>query len=793
MGLELNSRLLHFQAHLESGAFDVSSAPGNQRWMLQGAQCGLQVYVDDRLYRHPWRWGDASLVPESEREIDSGRIRQIQIIRPPDETGMACTITFALMIDQPLLLWKVAVENRGAQRVEVDRIEMLHLPPYSGQLNLANELPSRLAFFANGWQTWSYSGAYYPEDSLKSTRLGPLRQPARLYDATPPRRRGRFASDMFGVLADLRSRAGLLLGFLSQQQHFGSFEVDLSGEQPWLSLWANGDRTVLAPGCRMETDWACLQFLEIDGPDPLGAYLLAAARQNRVSVPVEQNSPTGWCSWYQFSSSDYRGAVTPDDLRRNLRALNQVKAEIPLQVFQIDDGFQRLSGDWLDFSEPFKEGVAGLATEIRGAGFQPGLWLAPFIVHPRSKLAAEHPDWLLRTRQGKPVNTGFFWNAFTTALDLTHPDALAYAAEVVQTAVHEWGFGYLKLDFLFAAAVPARFLDASRTRAQVLRRGLQELRQAAGPQAFLLGCGCPLGPAIGLVNAMRINADTASRWLPAVWNIERFFAPEPDLPSVRNALHNALTRAPLHQRWWINDPDCLQLRQETRLSTAEVQSAGSVVILSGGSLVISDEMASINADRLQLLASLLPPLNRRPEVLDWFDSKTPNRVRLDLEGALGGWTLLAKFNWTDSPQPGEIRLSEYGLLAGQDYWGRDYWLQSSVKSESGRFQLGEIPPHGVRLLAVRPRKPGEPVYLGSDLHISQGLEVAEWMPVGNQLTVRLQRPARTRGKIELFLPGRMGRAQLNRQPLPAEPTDTGAWSFAIEFDSAAVLQVEWEA
>lgn len=792
MVFELNNHYIQVQAHA-GGEYDVSLAGTDPRPMLRGAQGGFQVYIGKQLYQRSWRWQDARLIPESQSEISAAPVRQIKIVEAPDQEGLACTVTFALEPKQPLLLWKLALENGGSQAVQVKRIDMLRLPPGGGRLALPGDQPGELAFFANGWQSWAYSGVYYPEDWRKTTRLAALRKPTRLYDADPPRRRGRFASDMFGVLADLRSRAGLLLGFLSQQQHFGSFEVDLSGEQPWLSLWANGDRAVLAPGCRMETDWACLQFMKIDEPEPLDAYLLAAARQNQVSLPIKQSSPTGWCSWYQFSSSDYRGAVTPDDLRRNLHALNQVKAEIPLQIFQIDDGFQRLSGDWFDFSEPFKQGVAGLATEIRGAGFQPGLWLAPFIVHPLSRLAAEHPDWLLRNRQGKPVNAGFFWNAFTTALDLTHPDALAYAAEVVQTAVQEWGFGYLKLDFLFAAAVPARFLDASRTRAQVLRRGLQELRQAAGPQAFLLGCGCPLGPAIGLVNAMRINADTASRWLPAVWNIERFFAPEPDLPSVRNALHNALTRAPLHQRWWINDPDCLQLRQEIKLTTAEVQSACSVVILSGGSLVISDEMASLNADRLQLLASLLPPLNRRPEVLDWFDSKTPNRVRLDLEGALGDWTLLAQFNWTDSSQPGEIRLSEYGLQAGQDYWGRDYWLQSSVQSESGRFQLGEIPPHGVRLLAVRPRKPGEPVYLGSDLHISQGLEVVEWMPVGNELTVRLQRPARTRGKIELFLPGRLERAQLNREPLPAEPTDTGAWSFAIEFDSAAVLQVEWEA
>jgi alpha-galactosidase len=800
MGLELHSRFLQFQAHLERGEFDVFSTRDGQLPALQGVQGGLQAYIGNHLHQRPWRWERAHIIPERRIEIDAGAIHQLQIVESPDERGIACTATFALVENAPLLLWKISLENGGSQGVEVKRVEMLQLHPGRGQVNLAGD-PAELAFFANGWQSWAYSGVYRRDDRRKATRLGPLRQPTRLYDANPPLRRGRFSSDMFGVLADLRSRQGMLLGFLSQQQAFGSFEVDIREAQPptpnharpWLCLWANGDRAWLAPGASMETDWACLQFLDIDDPDPLGAYLQAAARQNQVALPAELSVPTGWCSWYQFSSSDYVGTVTPDDLRRNLSALAGLRDEIPLQVFQIDDGFQSCSGDWLTFSEPFVQGVAGLAAEIRASGFDPGLWLAPFIVHPSSHLAAGHPDWLLRTRQGRPVNAGFFWNAFTTALDLTHPGALAYAAEVVRTAVHEWGFGYLKLDFLFAAAVPGRYRDPSLTRAQVLRRGLEAIRQAAGPEAFLLGCGCPLGPAIGIVDAMRINADTASRWRPAVWNIEGIFAPEPDLPAARNALHNALTRAPMHRRWWINDPDCLQLRAQTRLSLAELQTACSVVALSGGSLLVSDEIAALDAERLRILASLLPPVGLRPEIVDWFDSTTPAAVRLDLDGAVGRWHLLARFNWTDRQQPAEINLAGYGLPEGRAYWGRDFWCQSTELSEAGCFQLGDISPHGVRLLAVRPYTPGEPAYLGSDLHISQGLEVIAWKAAHGELSFSLRRPGEVQGKIELYLPGKLRQAACSHERISAELTPQGTVVLPVQFDSSAKIQVEWEA
>ena len=181
-----------------------------------------------------------------------------------------------------------------------------------------------------------------------------------------------------------------------------------------------------------------------------------------------------------------------------------------------------------------------------------------------SRLAAEHPDWLLRGAFNRPVNAGFLWNTFTTALDLTLPPAQEYVKEVIHTAVQRWGFSYLKLDFLFAASLPGKRFDPTRTRAQVLRRALEDVRQAAGEEAQLLGCGCPLGPAIGLVDAMRISSDVDVGWTPSYRGQKFFFQAEPHMPSARNALQNVLCRLPLHQRWWINDPDCLLLRPETR-------------------------------------------------------------------------------------------------------------------------------------------------------------------------------------------------------------------------------------
>ena len=744
-----------------------------------------------------------------------------------DANGVRYILTFALSEQHPLMLWKVTVRNETQNTIFLQRLVMLDAKRYHSK-----GIP---AFFSNGWQSWSYTGVYGLDDRFQRTRLGPLLAPLRVNHGTPhPRSPGRFGSDMFGVIGDRLNRTGLLAGFLSQKQNFGSLEARLAKETSLLRLWATADNAHLEPGMEFATDWACLHYLAVDDADPLGPYLDAVAREHSPyplepqNMTHEQDSnhdrmdcirtvspwvsgvriPTGWCSWYHFSQK-----ITPEDVRRNLQAACELGSDLPIGMIQLDDGFEAQVGDWFHFNDKFSDGVAPLAAEIHGAGYIPGLWLAPFIVHPRSRLAAVHPDWLLRGShksalfRNRPVNAGFIWNVFTNALDLTHPDALQYACEVVQTAAHRWGYPFLKLDFLYAAALPGRRRDPTRTRAQVLRAGLEALRQAVGPQVALLGCGCPLGSAIGLVQAMRIGPDVDRRWAPSHFGTEFFFKSEPDMPSARNAIHNSLTRAALHRRWWVNDPDCLLLDPDIQLTQAEVHSLASVIAITGGALLLSGDLPGIPPDRLRIAMQLLPVIGQRPRVLDWFDAvgidhrATPARLRLDLESAAGQWYILALFNWSDQAQELTLKLADYDLPPS-DYHAREFWSGKLVRVDGSTLSW-QVPAHGAALFAVRPAKALQ--YLGSDLHISQGLEVKSWEvaetvhpadtvhPIENSRVLKftLERPGRAAGDITLSLPQPPHVVSLNGSPIEWQPAGEGCYRFSVTFDKTAFVEVHW--
>ena len=160
------------------------------------------------------------------------------------------------------------------------------------------------------------------------------------------------------------------------------------------------------------------------------------------------------------------------------------------------------------------------------------------------------------------------------------------------------GFGFHKVDFLYAAALPGRRFDPAATRAQALRRGLEAVRRGIGHEAFLLGCGSPFGPAVGIVDAMRVSPDVTDRWEPR--------APLPGLEEAascaRNAIVTSRRRAPLHRRLWVNDNDCLLLRPvQTELDPFQRHLLAGTIAGAGGFTMASDDLSLYGEEEWKLL------------------------------------------------------------------------------------------------------------------------------------------------------------------------------------------------
>lgn len=420
--------------------------------------------------------------------------------------------------------------------------------------------------YVHGWQSWSPTTAYPVTGS--GHRPG---QPAMLTmcyrPGRPPPERG-FQAE--GLLA-----------------------VAPGNGQP-VRLFAASDALANAPTLRAElADGQLLVSADepdavvestVDGSVPAALAAWADGFAAYAKAPAPRPAPTVWCSWYQYYT-----AVTEADMLENLDAIGDY--DLPVDVVQIDDGWQAEIGDWLTQSSRFHS-LPDLVGRIRAAGRRAGIWVAPFLVGARSSLAAEHPEWLV-----PGADAGHNWDQDLYALDVTHPGAAGYLREVFGWLLGI-GIDYFKIDFCYAGALEGQRAGDLPALA-AYRHGLALVREAIGPAAYLLGSGAPILPSVGLVDAMRVSPDIGPALEPAGGDFSR--------PSQHAATMSTVARAWQHGRFWVNDPDCLIARP----AVAERERWAATVERYGGLRGCSDRIAELDGWGLdttrRLLASVPPP------------------------------------------------------------------------------------------------------------------------------------------------------------------------------------------
>ena len=313
-------------------------------------------------------------------------------------------------------------------------------------------------------------------------------------------------------------------------------------------------------------------------------------------------NPLGWESWYNHYVKIDEKLIGEDlkYLKQTNNILNLIAEENNKIVFQVDDGWEKQLGNWESRQKEFPSGMTNLAASIEAEGYIPGLWIAPFIIDLRTSLAMEHPDWLLRDKNGNLVPAGYnpLWGADGTfyCFDLSNDDVLAHIDSVIKKAVDEWGFRYLKLDFLYAGMLYGKFKNGGASY-QWYSRAVKTLTQRKinknGLEICYLGCGIPLELSFNDFPLSRIGCDTYEHWenkLPKLigWN-------------GRNSAYLNIKDTLGHAMWdkiiFANDPDVLFVRNENcSLSREEKLMISTVDFIFASQIMYSDDPAKSCSD-----------------------------------------------------------------------------------------------------------------------------------------------------------------------------------------------------
>ena len=297
---------------------------------------------------------------------------------------------------------------------------------------------------------------------------------------------------------------------------------------------------------------------------------------------------SGYTSWYNYFQN-----ITEDIIIRDLNGLDPYKDQV--NIFQIDDGYETFIGDWLDPNpSKFPKGMKYIADEIHKKGYKAGIWLAPFNCQKVSRMAKEHPDWLIKHENGKPMVGCIAWGGAYT-FDIYNEEVRAYLKKVFDVVLNEWGYDMVKLDFLYSQCIKPRH---GKSRGEIMCDAMEFLRECVGDKLFL-GCGVPIGPALGICDACRISCDVDLTYKGQFYSRIQV---SNEMLNARSAINNSIFRRHLDGRVWMNDPDVFFLRKNNLKFTDEQKFLlGKINNLCGNVLFVSDNAGDYDANAAELL------------------------------------------------------------------------------------------------------------------------------------------------------------------------------------------------
>lgn len=401
-----------------------------------------------------------------------------------------------------------------------------------------------------------------------------------------------------------------------------------------------------------------------------------------------------WCSWYYLYH-----CLDMQTLDEYLSSFGKHRDIAPFRHIQIDAGYFPSCGDWLEYHPRFPGGLKAAADAIRQAGYEPGIWIGPFMVGEESKLFREHPDWMLRHKDGSYVIPWVQYNepkpwgyrdSHYYVLDTSHPEAMEYIKNVFVT-MRGMGYTLFKTDFLLWGMQDSTTVirhTPGKTSFEYFRDFLAVVREAIGDDASWLGCIAPFMPSVGYVDMMRIAGDVGAQWE------ENNFGPINMIQELRADRY-------FNNIYWQNDPDAVLLRDfHIHLKPHQTEALAILQAISGGVITTSDPVHEISPDRRKLLELIRPHYHVRNNYPYWSHARDEEIITADTESG--------KLAYFFNPTPKDITVPcDWEKILGDTEWQLFRLHGDSAPAEKIPFVT--IPAQsGVLFFASREKLSSEP-------------------------------------------------------------------------------------
>lgn len=552
--------------------------------------------------------------------------------------------------------------------------------------------------------------------------------PVALAATLPIPLRGASISNWSHAVVDLDGGGALVAGALSTDHGIPVFAVESAEDGASFSTYAADtilgfDGKRVRAGERVSSELVYVDPLPDDPREALERYASALAQAQHIRT---KRVPSGWNSWSGGESTGGHGQTIDQALvRASLDVFDRELRPFGATDFPIDDGWQTAKGDWEWRADRFPSGGAALAGEIASRGLVPGLWIAPFWAEPTSMLARAHPEQMIGAPSGllgvagKPNET----------LDPARPDVVEEVRAMGGRIARD-GFRWVKIDFTYQALL-GRPSDPRSTTVEAWRAGVSAMREALGPDTFVLGIGA-VGLNVGVVDSVRLTLDNAPRWdSPSEGGL---FGPD---RSIKETVRTASRRWFYGNRAFVPHPDSIffrSMKDSPPLAFEEARAFATFVAMTGGTVEVGDRLVDLasRGDAIAVLRRLLPaqPITARP--LDVFEHDIPETFVAHVSP---GVDVAGVFHWgTNGAMPDAAR--SHRIACSKRCVVFESWTGAYLGERQGPqgFEV-DVPPHDARVFVLRDVEE-RPQLLGTNRHLLP-IEPEAWDPASHTLSVQL--------------------------------------------------------
>ncbi len=444
------------------------------------------------------------------------------------------------------------------------------------KLTFKSRYPSSCQLFCNGLQSWSASRFYNTEESLPQLRsiASPIWRHYKM----------QYYGDYF-LKKKLRVKDKL------SSYGYSVWKID----SQVVKVSDNSSSVGIGLFVYLPQDDELVFYKEI-GPGVNHITLSETELNKKITLapPV-----TGWTSWY-----NYYGNINQELINEQLQHFIDYK--VPLQYFQIDDGWQKNIGDWLP-NNNFKN-LKDIPKLSAANSTKAGLWLAPFVASQKSDIYINKKSWL-KLNGGKTQLAGYNpgWGGNFYCLDWRNAEVQSYLKHTFDRVINEWGFRLLKLDFLYAAA-----LENDIPSGYAYSDAIDFIRDITVGAELIL-CGAYLDINTQDIDYIRIGGDVDMQWNDnRLSNILQYR----ERVSTRDTLKNTIYRRLLGEYNFKLDPDVYILRSGNhKLSDYEKQTLFRINLLLGDVLFCSDDYSKYDEETKLIYNNVFNEGAR--EIVDW--------------------------------------------------------------------------------------------------------------------------------------------------------------------------------